>query len=45
MSFASMYHALIKLVLFSISECTERWNREMASQENELVVKLLPGLQ
>lgn len=45
MSFASMYDAFIKLVLFIISEFTERWNRGMASQENELVVKLLPDLQ
>lgn len=47
MSFASMYDAFtfIKLVLFIISECTERWDRGMASQENEVVVKLLPALQ
>lgn len=45
MSFASMYNILIKLVLFIISEYTERWNREMATQEYELVVKLIPALQ
>lgn len=35
----------IKLVLFIIIKLTEKWNRGMASQENDWVIKLLPALQ